>query len=885
MVLATPLALLLILQQTPVPPIAGEALAHRNGRVPPAVIAVLAPTPPKLDGVLDEPAWATASPASEFRRDVPSDGKPAAERTDVRVLYDKDALYIGARLYNAKPKGVSRRLSRRDSFEVFNDVFFIIIDSYHDHSTSYVFGVTPAGERRDATITQDGAGLDPSWDPVWEGKTKVDSLGWVAEMRIPFSQLRFPETPQQVWGIQFRRDIRAAGEAVDWAWSPRTEPGMISKFGHLLGLQNIPPPRRLEVLPYTLGKTTRTQGADPNNPFDDGSVLGASAGLDLKYGLSSNLTLDATVNPDFGQVEADPAVVNLSAFETFFEERRPFFIEGAGIFGFGPGGSTQFFYSRRVGRPPTLSAEGTAAYVDQPTATSILGAGKLSGRTKAGWSVALLEAITGKEYAQLANGSGQLLPDQAVEPLGNYAVGRVRRESREGSSAVGAIFTAVNRRLDDPAFDPIRSAAYTGGVDFLHRFHQNAFQLKGYLGGTHVRGSPTAMVQTQRASSRYYQRPDQSYAQLDSSATSLSGAIGGLTFDKAEGNWIYTLATAFTSPGVELNDAGFQTDADRASFKAVGGRRWLQPGPVFRSLDARLEFSQRLNFGGVSVGQSLSTHVSGGFNNLWGMSVDLGYGLRTLDDKATRGGPLMSRPAGYHVGGGFRTDGRKAVSGGLDGFVTGDDQGTKGGGLSGSLAYRPQGSTDLTVTASYMQFHNAEFYVTQASDPTAAATYGGRYVFGALDQDNLNITLRLNVVVTPNVSIQWYAQPFLATGDYADFSWFATPRSYDFVRYGTNGSTIAYDEAGNRYAADADGAGPAKAVTFANPDFRVRSFRSNLVLRWEYHPGSTLYVVWNQNRGSQISDPAYNGFRDMWGIWDDPYQNILLVKLNYYLNF
>jgi len=470
-----------------------------------------------------------------LRRDVPSDGEPATENSEIRVVYDDHALYVGARLFARNPKTVSRRLSRRDSFSVLNDCFFVLIDSFHDHNTAFVFGVTPAGERRDAMASGDGSVTDGSWDPVWEVKTRIDSLGWVAEIRIPFSQLRFPSASEQVWGIQFRRDNRAAAEASDWSWSPRTEPGSTSKYGHLVGLSNIPQPRRLEVLPYTAASSQFTEGADPANPFDNGSVSDLSLGGDVRYGLTSNVTLNATINPDFGQVEADPAVVNLTAFETFFEEHRPFFVERADLFRFAEANGFPFFYTRRIGRAPSVSAEGSAAYVDQPNATTILGAAKATGRTAGGWSLGVLEAVTAKEYAHLASADGQSLPDMGVEPLSNYAVARVRREYGGGTSFVGGLLTAVNRQLNEPQFDGLRSSAYVGGVDFRQRFGHNNWQMNGWLSGSWVSGSPTAMLSTQTSSARYFQRPDQDYVRLDSSATTLTGYSTALVVQKEGG--------------------------------------------------------------------------------------------------------------------------------------------------------------------------------------------------------------------------------------------------------------------------------------------------------------------------------------------------------------
>ena len=636
--------------------------AHRNGRVPPTATAVRVATAPKIDGHLDDQVWRTATPNGGFRRDVPSDGKPATEEAEIRVLYDDHALYVGARLFNRDKARVSRRLSRRDSFSVFNDVFFVMIDSYHDHTTAFVFGATPAGERRDAIQSGDGSSIDGSWDPVWEVKTRVDSLGWVAEMRIPFSQLRFPNTTDQTWGVQFRRDIRAAGEAVDWSWSPRTEAGSTSKYGHLVGISAIPQPRRLEVLPYTVGRSTHTEGTNPANPYDDGSVQDLSGGLDLKYGLTSNLTLDATINPDFGQVEADPAVVNLTAFETFFEERRPFFIERADLFHFSEGTPETFFYSRRIGRQPSLSAQGSAPYVDEPEAATIIGAAKATGRTASGWSVGLLEAVTAKEYASLADASGNPLPKMGVEPLSNYAIGRVRREYSGGTNYVGGMFTAVNRDLDEAQFDVLRSSAYAGGLDFRHRFGHNSWQASGWFSGSYVNGSPTALLATQTASSRYYQRPDQDYLTLDPNRTSLSGIASGLVLQRVGGDWTGHVGLATTSPGFEINDAGFQTDADRIYASSTLNRRWVEPGKVFRSFSAGLRAEQFYNYGGDNLKRDASLTLNGSFNNLWSAYTYVQYTAAAQNDRVTRGGPLRFEPASTMLHGGAGTDSRKAIA-------------------------------------------------------------------------------------------------------------------------------------------------------------------------------------------------------------------------------
>ncbi|MFN0181349.1 MAG: DUF5916 domain-containing protein [Gemmatimonadales bacterium] len=859
-------------------------LVHRNGQVPPSVTAVRITSPIRLDGRLDEADWQTAVPAIRFRRDSPADGKEAAEPTEVRVVYDRDALYVGARMHHLGTP-VSKRLSRRDSFSVFNDVFFVMIDSYHDHRTAFVLGVTPAGERRDMTSTGDGGNRDSSWDPVWEAETTIDSLGWTAEMRIPFSQLRFPPGDEQTWGIQFRRDIRAAGEAVDWAWTPRTEPGQASKFGHLLGLRNIPAPRRLEILPYSVTQTRLTEGANRLNPFDDGTVSSVSGGVDLKYGLTSDLTLDATINPDFGQVEADPAVVNLSAFETFFEERRPFFVEGAGILDFGARDQgLNFYYSRRIGRSPSREATGAAPFVDQPRATSILGATKLTGRTRSGWSIGAVAALTGREFAQLADSAGRRFDRVAVEPRTGYGVLRVRRDLNGGASGLGFMATGVGRDLADPAFRFLRSAAMTGGLDFLHRFARNTFEVRGAFGGSFIRGDTSAIGRAQRSSTRYYQRPDQGDLRYDSTRTSLAGLGGQLSLNKVSGAWTYGASSSFTSPGLELNDAGFQTEGDRINLFGRVNRRWLQPSSWFRSFQVDFSTWMAQNFEGTALRREIEGSINGELLSFWGFRLNLERGLRAFDDRATRGGPLVVRPATWEFSATVRSDGRRVVSGSVGVNYDWDAEGGWSFRLGPEITVRSGGALSVSMSPSFRRSREAAFYVGRFGDPTAANTFGARYLFAGLEQNTLSVTTRVNVVMTPHLSLQLFAQPFVATGDYDGFRELAKPRSFQFNRYGSAGSTIGYDEASLVYTADPDGPGPGLPFTFGNPDFRVRSLRSNLVVRWEYRPGSTLFLVWNQSRAFSAADPRFRAFRELGDIFGDDQQNVFLVKGSYYFS-
>ena len=863
-----------------------SSLNHTNGRVPPAVVAVRTRDDMRVDGVLDEPVWSAAPPARGFRRDEPSDGKPPAESTTVYLVFDDNALYVGARLFTADTAKISRRLDRRDSFATLNDRFFVILDAFHDHRTSFAFGVTPAGERSDATTSNDTRmGVDPTWNPVWEAETAIDSAGWIAEMRIPFSQIRFSTSGEQVWGIQLRRDIFHANEAADWAWTPATEPGWVSKFGHLMGLDIGRQPMRLEVLPYTVTQGQFTEDSDPANPFDDGSRYRISGGADIKYGISSDFTLDATINPDFGQVDADPAVVNLTAFETLYPELRPFFVEGSNIFNFGIGGH-DFFYSRRIGRAPQKSAVGAAAYVDMPRATTILGAAKVSGKTQNGWSIGVLEALTNEEKARTASSTGAGLDAVSVEPLTNYGVVRARKDMREGAGQVGFALTTVHRDISDPIFESLSRSAYSGGIDFTQRFNDNAYSIDGIFSFAHIEGEPAAMLAVQRSSGHYFQRPDQDHLALDSSATSMSGTLGMLSFAETEGNWTFNAYAGYSSPGIEINDIGYQRTADRRVAGGGMSRRWLRPSRTFRSFRIGTSGSSSWNHGGVNLSRTLRANLNAEFHNHWRVSVSGGYALRGLSDRETRGGPLIEEPEGWNASLSIHTDTRRPLS--LHPGIS-VVKNVAGGWLIGvrpGITVRSSGALRIRFQPAFTRLFASAQYVTQAVDPHATATFGGRYVFGTLDQSNLDLTTRVDVALTPDLTLQLYAQPLVASGDYVHLMEFATPRTYEFIEYGQDGnSSLSYDSDANTYTADSDGAGPGEPLTFRNPDFSIRSLRTNMVLRWEYLPGSTLFLAWSHSRFAHSSDPSFRVFDELKDLLSDDQQNVLMVKMTYWLSF
>jgi len=840
-------------------------LRHANGRVPPRVTAVrIAPGAVRVDGKLDEPVWATAEPATGFTQQSPRDGDPATERTEVRLAYDDDAVYVGARMYDAEPNGVRAQLARRDNISQ-SDIFEVDFDSYHDHRTAFTFAVNPLGVRLDAVASNDFMGGDTGWDPVWQAATQRDSLGWTAEMRIPLSQLRFPNAARPIWGVNFFRYIQRKAEQSVWAYFAQTDQGFASYFGHVLGLSGLPQPRRLELLPYATGIEERINPGAANNPFNDGSRELGRVGLDLMYGLTSDLTLNGTINPDFGQVEADPAVVNLTAYETYFSERRPFFVQGAGIFsgispGFIPVNGPQYLYSRRIGRAPQAAAvyRGDEAFTAAPRSTTILGAAKLSGRTAGGWSVGLLDAVTDREIATV-DSAGTRFHDE-VEPLTNYAALRAKREFGGGATTLGLTGTAVNRRIDDSRLAFLRSAAYAGGLDFGHRLGGNRYSVFAALGASYIRGDTLAMQAAQTSSARYYQRPDADYVSYDPARRSLTGWYGAAGFSKDAGNWNAAIGVSASSPGWEINDLGYQSRADRVSLYMFGGRRWTRPSRVFRYAQVIANGSSGWNFGGDRTSTTVSLSAYGELLNYWSGELGFSRSLRVINDGLLRGGPAGISPASWSGWGSVGSDYRRRLRGSLLYEYGRTELGGWSHYASLSLTVRPSPTLSLSMGPSYNVSYSTQQWVGAVDDATATATCGRRYVFAPITQRSLDLTTRLNVTLSPVLSLELYAQPFVATGDYGAFKQLVAPRTTDFAPY-------------------------ADSAAFGNLDFSYRSLRGNAVLRWEYRPGSTLFLVWTTSCSAYDASPAFDATRDLRHLCQGHADNVFAAKVNYWLSF
>lgn len=857
----------------------------------------------KVDGILTEHEWQRAGATDFTQRDPVENAKPS-QRTEVWIAYDDAAIYFAARLYDDHPDSIVSRIGRRDA-DLNADWFYVGIDSYHDRRTGYYFGVYPSGAIRDGTLSNDSWD-DNSWDGVWDAATQIDDKGWTVEMRIPYSQLRFSKQDEYVWGVNFIRSIERHKERNDFVMVPKKESGWVSRFADLTGIRDINPPARMEILPYVVSSHANTNQFDQADPFHSGNTFTGNVGVDVKLGLGSNLTLNATVNPDFGQVEVDPAVVNLTQFETFFQEKRPFFIEGSSFYDFGYGGANNnwgfnwgnpdYFYSRRIGRSPQGSVQ-HSGYTDIPDGTTILAAGKLTGKIADAWSLGTLHAVTQREYARVDDGGGNRYED-VVEPFTSYNVVRSLKEFNEGRQAIGILGTGTIRSLGNETYlqRQFNSDAYALGVDgWTNIDSAGNYVVTGWLSTTRVEGTSARMVDVQRSSLHYFQRPDIGYVRVDSNATSLSGYAGRIAVNKQHGNFSFNAALGAITPGFESNDLGFLFRTDVINMHTVVGYSWYEPDGVFRRKN--FNFSTFRNytfgnpsspggapslFGGYRVAEGYSLFFNAQFMNYWNIHGNLGFNPAAIDVRNTRGGPMMRTTNQYSAFMNARTDGRQAVVFGL-GFQSGRSE---SGGWRYSffpgIEFKPSSSVSISVEPQYSRDVTIAQFVQNQTDASAVSTYGTRHIFGRLEQHEVSSDIRLDWTFTPKLSLQVFLQPLISVGAYNEFKELKQPGTYTFNEYGKdNGSTISENSDGD-FNVDPDGSGTKNFIIY-KPDFNFKSLRGNTVLRWEYLPGSTLFFVWTRNGTNFDNREDFNFGRDFSSLVTAPdHQDAILIKLAYW---
>ncbi len=851
------------------------------------VIAVRLDEKIRLDGVLDERVWQNGQGVSEFRQLEPREGAAPTERTVVRLAYDDEALYVGARMYDSAPDSIVALLGRRD-VELRSDLFVLFIDPYYDKRSGFYFAVNAGGTRYDGTLYNDEM-RDSSWDGVWEGRATRDDAGWCAELRIPFSQLRFKNSGDLKWGVNFLRAIQRKNEELFLAYTPKNSSGFVSRFVDLVGIRDIQPPRHFELLPYVRGKAEfdRTQ---KDNPFHGGKKTAPAVGLDLKYGFGPNLTLDATINPDFGQVEVDPAVVNLSDFETFYEEKRPFFIEGASIFNFSRGGSRNnwgfnwgnpnFFYSRRIGRAPQGGTPGYD-YADIPQATTILGAGKLTGKLAGNWNIGGILAATGSEKGRFMLNGHEF--DQEVEPQAMYGVFRGQREIAKGRHGIGFISTLTSRNFKEPAIEnDLNKSAYSFGMDgwtFLDK--EEMWVVSSYFGGTKVTGTKQRIKNVQRSFMHYFQRPDAEHVNVDTSAVSLGGYSGRVLLNKQKGAVIFNTAFGVISPGFNVNDLGFMSRTDLINYHVSLGYKWTKPNRLAREIWLIGARFQSYDYGKNKIADGYFGFGVFTFHNYHNLKIRMFRTRERMDNRATRGGPLVMQPRGAMIEANYGTDSRKPIVLSFQGrFYSSDVVRDLYSALGLDLEWKPRPNLNISIGTEYMVDDEFSQYVKQVQDETALQTFGGRYIFSRLRQNQLSADIRVNWTFTPKLSLQLYMQPLISHGDYLDFKELAQPKTYDYHIYTED--QISFD--GDNYHVTPDPNNPDNTFSFRNPDFHFKSLRGNAVLRWEYAAGSTLYFVWTQDRGNFDYYNAFSLGASMNTLLTAPANNIFMIKLTYWWN-
>lgn len=838
--------------------------------------------PPHIDGSMDDPAWQQVAWSTDpFTQLEPEAGKPASVHTQFKVVYDAKNIYFLILNHDPEPDKIVKRMSRRDGFE--GDFVEVNIDSYYDKRTAFSFTSSVSGVKGDEYVSDNGNNWDSSWDPIWYMSTSVVKEGWIAEFRIPLSQLRFADKPEHTWGLQITRRFFRKQERSNWQYIPPDAGGWVHLFGHLNGIKGIRPQKQLEIQPYVVAKTERFE-KEEGNPFVTGKSSSVDVGLDAKIGITSDITLDLTVNPDFGQVEADPSQVNLSAYRLYFQERRPFFIEGSNVLNFPitDFNNNNLFYSRRIGRTPQGWVEtdqdeddGVDEHVKQPTNTTILGAAKITGKNKNGFSWGVLESVTDAEYAKVDSLGHQ--HHVRVEPLTNYVVARAQQDINKGNTLVGGMITATHRDIKDDHLNWLHKSAYSAGADFLHHWDNRTYYVGLKTVVSHVKGDPASVTNTQLASERYFQRPDNNHAQLDSTRTSLTGTGGTAVFGKKAGKIVFDIGYTWMSPELELNDVGFLAITDVMSQWIWMQYRKLTPVRNFRWMRYNFIQYQDWDFDGRSLSRGYEVNGVVQMKNYWRLNAGIAATSHNVSNGDLRGGPAFYYPGDMNTWLTIVTDERKKLSFSVNprwrkgghGYMEGFD-------LNLGLFYRPVNALSLSLQPSIGTNQNELQYVTTFTD----ANGSDKYLVGYIDQQTVRVSLRATYMVTPNLSIQYWGQPFGTSGTYSRYKFINQANANEYADRFSEIPENQITQVDDVYHIDENLDGTTD-YTFDKPDFNFAQFRSNLVLRWEYIPGSTVFLVWTQEMNGEFYNRS-GGMSDKYDFnFASQPHNIFLVKYTY----
>ena len=829
---------------------------------------------PVIDGKLDDECWKRGTWTGNYTQSFPREGAKPTFPTELNIQYDDKNLYIVFRAFDSEPDKILRMAGSRDEFV--GDVVGISFDSYRNYRTGFEFSITAWGQKIDL-VKSNPAKNDFNWNPVWKGKVGVEDSAWVAELEIPLSQLRYSRQDEQVWGMHTWRRISRINENSNWEKQTKTGPGEIYNYGEIHGIKGLKKSRRLEIMPFALGDL-RTSKKEPGNPFNDkGRFWEGNMGLDAKIGVSSNFTLDLTVNPDFGQVESDPSVMNLSAFETFYQEKRPFFVEGSTTFNYNLD-EESLFYSRRIGHSPSLTINpNDSMFVSSPDKTTILSAIKFSGTTSNGLTVGLIQSVTANEYARLSDTQGSR-SSRKVEPLTNYMIARLQKGYNAGTTIIGGTLTSTNRSIDDSGLEFLARDAYTGGLDILHQMKDKEYFIDASLKGSYISGTTEAITALQESSARYYQRPGADYLRYDTTSTSLSGFGGKFRIGKgSKGFWRYSTGVNWLSPGLELNDMGYMNSSDAISQENEVSYFVNQPVSIFRTYTISLEQFNSWNFGGTYLGSGGHLSLTSTFNNQLSLTANLIYHSKSTDTRILRGGYDMLMPYNINLSGLLKTDPSKNVTASFEyDLQESGNNSAKTFQLDPGITVRALNNLRIGLTADYSGNYDKLQYVTSRSYLSDK-----RYILGTIDQKTIGLTFRVDLNITPEFSVQYYGSPFISRGTYSDFKYITNPMATDYEDRFALYENIQLT--GNNYGLDENN----DLVTdyfIQNPDFNFHQFRSNLVAKWEYRLGSFVYLVWTTERSERTSysnasvGESYKQLRSVFP------NNIFLIKLNYWFS-
>lgn len=841
-----------------------------------------------VDGIPNEEAWNALPWAGDFIQTQPHEGKAPTHPTRFKIAYDNRFLYVAYDCYDVSPDSISNRMGRRDDFP--GDWVEINIDSYNDNLTAFSFTLSASGVRGDEFVSNNGNNWDGNWNPIWYGKTHINEKGWTAEIKIPLSQLRYGAEKEKVWGFQVQRRIFRKEERSVWQFIPQNSGVWVSAFGELHGLNNIPFHRQVEIAPYFTVQTD-VYPKQPGNPFADGFDTRVSGGLDGKVAVTNDLILDFTVNPDFGQVEADPSQVRIDGFQNFFDERRPFFIESRNIFNYQVTGSQAggdydsdiLFYSRRIGGSPHgYPGLNSGEFVDHPQNTSILGAAKFSGKTRDGWSIGVLESVTERERATIDSFGKR--KKEVVEPLTNYFVGRVQKDINEGNTVIGGIFTAVNR--EKHLSHMLHRSAYTGGIDLTHFWKNRTWYVRGNFIYSNVNGTKDAILNTQRSITHLFQRPDAKEVHLDPERTSLTGTGATLRFGKAGGKMgklgqVFRFETGATmrSPELELNDIGFMNSANEINHFTWAGLRFQRAFSVFRNAGINYNHWLRWDFAGKMLYKQMNVNGYATFRNNWNTSTSVTWNPYDISNTALRGAGAIRRVPGIGWNYGVGSDSRKKVFGSFSMFNWwGFDNAMRVKSFGASITTIPVDALSISLSANYEDnMRRQDQYVQNVN-------YNGitRSIVSRVDQKTIRVTTRMSYNVTPDFTIQFYGQPFITRPLFSNFAWVSDPLAKDYDARFTPFTADQISFNAGQYSIDEDRDGTID-YSFGKPDFNFVQFRSNLILRWEYRPGSEMYFVWASGNTAdafgELDTPIFQSLLD--NAFEGNVRNSFLFKVTY----